>query len=84
MLKFTTNNTLISAYILLSIIFLFEIQLLQGWRVYDTGPRSVETPLVFLHPVSGRAEVFFKQLLTLSSKGYRVISVRSINKFITN
>ncbi|KAF0757768.1 maspardin-like [Aphis craccivora] len=49
----------------------------KGWRVYDTGPRSVETPLVFLHAVSGRAEVFFKQLLTLSSKGYRVISAEN-------
>lgn len=53
---------------------------LQGWRVYDTGPRTVETPLVFLHPVSGRAEVFFKQLLALGSKGYRVISVSIRNE----
>lgn len=58
-------------------VYLFNRRsFLQGWRVYDTGPRTVETPLVFLHPVSGRAEVFFKQLLTLGSKGYRVISVR--------
>lgn len=48
--------------------------------MYDTGPRSVETPMVFLHAVSGRAEVFFKQLLTLSSKGYRVISVSNCVK----
>ncbi|XP_050442457.1 maspardin-like [Adelges cooleyi] len=49
----------------------------KGWRVYDTGPRSVETPLVFLHPVSGTAEIYFKQLLSLSAKGYRVISAEN-------
>ncbi|XP_050523425.1 maspardin-like [Daktulosphaira vitifoliae] len=49
----------------------------KGWRVYDSGPRSVETPLIFLHPVSGTAEIYFKQLLTLSAKGYRVISAEN-------
>ncbi|XP_039277509.1 maspardin [Nilaparvata lugens] len=46
----------------------------QEWRIYDSGPKSVGCPLVCLPPVSGTADVFFKQLLGLSSKGIRVIS----------
>ncbi|RMX58213.1 hypothetical protein pdam_00000029 [Pocillopora damicornis] len=45
------------------------------WLIYDAGPRSVQCPLVCLPPASGTADVFFKQILTLSSLGYRVISV---------
>ena len=45
------------------------------WLLYDAGPRSVRCPLVCLPPASGTADVFFKQVLTLSSLGYRVISV---------
>ena len=45
------------------------------WVVYDAGPKTVRCPLVFLPPVSGTADVFFKQLLALSSLGYRVMSV---------
>jgi len=45
------------------------------WVVYDAGPKTVRCPLVFLPPVSGTADVFFKQLLALSSLGYRVMSL---------
>ncbi|XP_043239043.1 maspardin-like [Amphibalanus amphitrite] len=45
------------------------------WRLYDVGPRSVSCPIVFLPPLSGTADVFFRQLLSLSSRGYRVLSV---------
>lgn len=45
------------------------------WLVYDAGPRVVQCPLICLPPASGTADVFFKQILTLSSLGYRVISV---------
>lgn len=47
----------------------------ETWTIYDAGPRSVRCPLIFLPPVSGQADIFFKQLLALSSMGYRVISV---------
>jgi hypothetical protein len=36
----------------------------------------VKVPLVCLPPVSGTADVFFKQILALSAKGIRVIAVR--------
>lgn len=36
----------------------------------------MKVPLVCLPPVSGTADVFFKQMLALSAKGIRVISVR--------
>lgn len=45
------------------------------WTLYDAGPRSVRCPLLFLPPVSGRADIFFRQLLALSGLGYRVIAV---------
>ena len=48
----------------------------QPWTVYDAGPRHVRSPLVCLPPVCGTADVFFRQLLDLSTAGYRVISVR--------
>ena len=41
----------------------------QVWRLYDVGPRSVACPIVFLPPLSGTADVFFRQLLSLSSRG---------------
>ena len=43
--------------------------------MYDAGPRNVKSPLICLPPVCGTADVFFKQLTTLSQRGYRVISV---------
>lgn len=45
------------------------------WTYYDAGPRCVRCPLVCLPPVSGTADVYFKQLLALSARGYRVIAV---------
>ncbi|EDV26915.1 uncharacterized protein TRIADDRAFT_22848 [Trichoplax adhaerens] len=47
----------------------------ENWVIYDAGPRSVRSPLIFLPPASGSADVFFKQIVFLSSVGYRVISV---------
>jgi len=44
--------------------------------VYDSGPKNVKVPLVCLPPVSGTADVFFKQILSLSAKGIRVMAVR--------
>ncbi|XP_049831501.1 maspardin-like [Schistocerca gregaria] len=49
----------------------------KGWKVYDSGPKDVKTPLVCLPPVSGTADVFFKQILALNAKGYRVISAEN-------
>ncbi|XP_054278924.1 maspardin-like [Macrosteles quadrilineatus] len=46
----------------------------RGWIIYDSGPKTVKTPLVCLPPASGTADVYFKQILALSAKGYRVIS----------
>lgn len=46
-----------------------------SWTLYDAGPRTVRCPLLFLPPVSGRADIFFQQMLALSGLGYRVISV---------
>ncbi|BES89949.1 Spastic paraplegia 21 (Autosomal recessive, Mast syndrome) [Nesidiocoris tenuis] len=46
----------------------------RGWKVYDSGPKSVKTPLVCLPPACGTADVYFKQILGLSAKGIRVIS----------
>ena len=46
-----------------------------SWIMYDAGPRHVRSPLVCFPPVCGTADVFFKQLLDLSTAGYRVISV---------
>jgi len=45
------------------------------WTVYDAGPKSVRCPIVFLPPVCGTADIYFKQLLALSSVGYRVMSI---------
>lgn len=49
----------------------------QGWRIYDSGPKKVRCPLICLPPVSGTADVFFKQALPLSAKGIRVISAEA-------
>lgn len=46
------------------------------WVSFDAGPKTVRCPLVFLPPVCGRADCFYKQLIALSAKGYRVIAVR--------
>lgn len=46
------------------------------WTVYDAGPREVKCPLVLLPPVSGQADIFFRQITALSALGYRVISIQ--------
>lgn len=43
------------------------------WRYYDYGPKEVP-PLVCLSDMAGTADVFYKQILFLSMKGYRVIA----------
>ncbi|KAI5701536.1 hypothetical protein M8J76_005485 [Diaphorina citri] len=45
-----------------------------GWKVYDCGPKHIRSPLVFLPPVSGTADIFFHLMLDLSRKGYRTLS----------
>ena len=54
----------------------------QSWVVYDAGPRHVRSPLVCLPPVCGTADVFFRQLIDLSTAGYRVISVSGHTFFV--
>ncbi|XP_015594746.1 maspardin [Cephus cinctus] len=46
----------------------------KGWKVYDSSPKTVKCPLVCLPPVSGTADIYFRQILGLAAKGYRVIS----------
>ncbi|KAI9560687.1 hypothetical protein GHT06_011637 [Daphnia sinensis] len=45
------------------------------WTIYDGGPKTIRSPLICLPPVSGTADTFFQQVLGLSAKGYRVISL---------
>eukprot|EP00049_Salpingoeca_infusionum_P019234 m.360981 g.360981 ORF g.360981 m.360981 type:complete len:331 (-) comp19262_c0_seq1:359-1351(-) len=45
------------------------------WKIYDMGPKSVKTPILFFPPVSGSGRVFFRQLMPLSAAGYRCIAV---------
>ncbi|KAJ7952453.1 Maspardin [Quillaja saponaria] len=44
------------------------------WRYYDFGPKDVP-PLICLPGTAGTADVYYKQIMSLSTKGYRVISV---------
>lgn len=44
------------------------------WRYYDSGPKEVP-PLVCLPGTAETADVYYKQIMSLSMKGYRVISV---------
>ncbi|XVF13294.1 hypothetical protein REPUB_Repub08aG0196400 [Reevesia pubescens] len=44
------------------------------WRYYDFGPKVVP-PLICLPATAGTADVYYKQIMSLSMKGYRVISV---------
>ena len=45
----------------------------QSWSYYEIGPKSLP-PLILLHGSSGTAAVYYRQLLALSSRGYRVLS----------
>ncbi|XP_038976534.1 maspardin isoform X4 [Phoenix dactylifera] len=44
------------------------------WRYYDFGPKSVP-PLICIPGIAGTADVYYKQIMSLSLKGYRVISI---------
>lgn len=44
------------------------------WTLYDAGPQNITSPLICLPPASGTADIFFKQIMGLSARGYRVIS----------
>ncbi|MED6135930.1 hypothetical protein PIB30_051320 [Stylosanthes scabra] len=44
------------------------------WRYYDFGPKAVP-PLICLPGTAGTADVYYKQIMSLSMKGYRIISV---------
>ncbi|KAL5541060.1 hypothetical protein UlMin_042633 [Ulmus minor] len=44
------------------------------WRYYDFGPKEVP-PLICLPGTAGTADVYYKQIMALSFKGYRIISV---------
>lgn len=45
------------------------------WTLYDAGPKNVSCPLLFLPPAIGTADTFFKQIISLSTKGYRIITL---------
>ncbi|XP_066145258.1 maspardin-like isoform X1 [Euwallacea fornicatus] len=45
----------------------------KAWQIYDSGPKSIKCPLVCLPPVSGTADIFFRQALALSARGIRVV-----------
>ncbi|TYG91308.1 hypothetical protein ES288_A12G251700v1 [Gossypium darwinii] len=44
------------------------------WRYYDFGPKVV-SPLICLPGIAGTADIYYKQIMSLSMKGCRVISV---------
>ncbi|XP_020094331.1 maspardin isoform X3 [Ananas comosus] len=44
------------------------------WRYYDFGPKTVP-PLICIPGIAGTADVYYKQIMSLSMKGYRVISI---------
>ncbi|KAJ3426231.1 acid cluster protein [Anaeramoeba flamelloides] len=46
------------------------------WQYYDSLGGSTNEALLCLHGVPGSCDVFFQQLLSLSSRGYRVISAQ--------
>lgn len=45
------------------------------WKYYDYGPRDVP-PLICLPDAGGTAEMFFRQIVSLCPKGYRIIAVQ--------
>ncbi|XP_011696533.1 PREDICTED: maspardin-like isoform X2 [Wasmannia auropunctata] len=49
----------------------------KGWKVYDSNPKTIKCPLICLPPVCGTADIFFRQILSLAAKGYRVISAEA-------
>ncbi|XP_038211506.1 maspardin-like isoform X2 [Zerene cesonia] len=47
------------------------------WKIFDSGPKSLSCPIICLPPVSGTADIFFKQVMGLASRGIRVIAAES-------
>ena len=45
------------------------------WIYYDAGPKTIDTPIVFMPPICGTADIYYKQMLSLSALQYRVVSV---------
>uniref|UniRef100_H2YFZ7 Maspardin n=1 Tax=Ciona savignyi TaxID=51511 RepID=H2YFZ7_CIOSA len=46
------------------------------WKYYDTGTRSDSTcPIICLPPACGTANMFYQQVVSLSSFGHRVIAI---------
>lgn len=45
------------------------------WTLYDVGPKSISSALICFPPVSGRADIYYQQMLGLSAAGCRVISM---------
>jgi len=45
------------------------------WKYYDFGPKEA-TPLVCIPGASGTADVFFRQMISLCPKGYRIIALQ--------
>ena len=45
-----------------------------SWRYYDNGPRDA-SPVLCFGGVAATAEAFYKQLLALAARGYRVVAV---------
>ncbi|XP_013187612.2 maspardin [Amyelois transitella] len=46
----------------------------KAWKIFDSGPKSVSCPLICLPPISGTADIFFKQVMGLATRGVRVIA----------
>lgn len=44
------------------------------WRYYDFGPKVVP-PLLCIPGIAGTADVYYKQIMSLCMKGYRVMSI---------
>eukprot|EP00043_Microstomoeca_roanoka_P001343 m.32221 g.32221 ORF g.32221 m.32221 type:complete len:375 (+) comp10764_c1_seq1:174-1298(+) len=44
------------------------------WKLFDYGPKDSVCPLVFFPPVSGTADVFFRQIISLTAEGFRCIA----------
>jgi len=45
------------------------------WRYFEAGPKEA-VPIVMLHGAAGTAEVFYRQMMSLCPKGYRIVSVQ--------
>jgi maspardin len=56
-------------------VFIDHEGAVRTWRYYDLGPREA-IPLIMLHGATGTAEVFYRQMVALCPKGYRIITVQ--------